>query len=77
MTEYALSVDEFIEEIKPLLEEEVDAMILAEPELENRLVLMRHRQQIVRTYVEAVRRRNLEYRLAQAEERLKPRLVET
>jgi hypothetical protein len=75
MTETALSIEQFLQTIRPWLEQEVDARILVEPELKDRLVLMRHREQIIRTYVEATRRRCLEARVAKLEQRLRPRIV--
>jgi hypothetical protein len=68
------AINQFIDDIRPFLEERVDAMILRESPTD-RLVLMQHREQILRTYTEAVRRRYLEHRLDQVEARLKPRLV--
>jgi hypothetical protein len=44
---------------------------------EDRLLLMRHRERLVKELVTATRIRNLEARLAEAEARLKPRLVVT
>ena len=73
MTE-RLSVDEFLQAIRPELEYQVDQMICAQP-LADRLVLMRHREQILERVITMNRIRNLEYRLAEAEARLRPRLV--
>jgi hypothetical protein len=70
-----LTVDEFMVEIGPELAHQVDAMILAQAELQDRLYLMRHRSQILREYTRVTELRNLRYRLAQAEERLRPHLV--
>jgi hypothetical protein len=76
MTDRPLSLDEYMREIRPYLEQQVDAQILAVPELEDRLTLMRYREQILRKYAEVIHRRNLEHRLAEAEARLRPHLVE-
>lgn len=50
-------------------------MILAQPP-EDRLVLMQHRERILREYTTATRMANLEHRLAEAEERWRLRLVD-
>ena len=70
-----LSVDDFMILIIPCLEEQVDEMIAAQPIIE-RPNLMRQRKQLVGQLFTATKIANLEYRLAQAEARLKPRLVE-
>jgi hypothetical protein len=69
------TIDQFIQDIRPFLEEQVDKMILRESPTD-RLALMQHRDAILRTYAEAVRRKNLERRLTEAETRFRPRLVE-
>ena len=73
---YEMTVNEFVEAIRPELEHQVDQMILQEPDLQDRLLLMRHRDKIVRAYATQVRIANLEHRLAEADARLRPRLVE-
>jgi hypothetical protein len=61
--------------IQPELEREVDEMILAQPAHE-RPLLMKHRETLIRELARTTEIANLRHRLAQAEERLKPRLVE-
>jgi hypothetical protein len=70
-----MTVDEFMVEIGPELAQQVDTMILAQAELQDRLLLMRHRERILREYTRATELANLRYRLAQAEERQRPHLV--
>ena len=69
-----LSVDDFMILIIPCLEEQVDEMIAAQPIIE-RPNLMRQRKQLVGQLFTATKIANLKCRLAQAEARLKPRLV--
>jgi hypothetical protein len=73
---YDRSVDEFVELIRPMVERDVDDQILAEPDPEGRRVMMRYRSVIVGKMLDHVRIQNLQHRLAEAEARLKPRLVE-
>jgi hypothetical protein len=73
-TQYPLTIDEFLEAVRPELEYQVDQMICAQP-LPDRLVLMRHREQILERVIIVNKIANLEHRLAEAEARLRPRLV--
>jgi hypothetical protein len=68
-------LDEFMSDIEPALEDQVDRIIRAENDPMVRLALIRQRGEILREYVHATRRANLEHRLREAEARLKPRLV--
>jgi hypothetical protein len=61
--------------IRPVLEHQVDTMILAQAELEDRLMLMRHRDRIIDKLADLTAIANLRHRLAQAEERQRPQLV--
>jgi hypothetical protein len=71
----ALTADEFMIAIRPELERQVDEMILSQPPHERRL-LMRHREILIREYARSTELVNLRHRLAEAEARLRPRLVE-
>jgi hypothetical protein len=75
MTTYDLSVDDFMTLIIPQLEEQVDEFIAAQP-IADRPAMMRQRKQLVGQLFTATKIHNLERRLAEAEARLKPRLVE-
>jgi hypothetical protein len=66
---YDRTVNEFVELIKPEVERDVFEQIKACDDPAARRLLMRHRSLIVKIA-------NLERRLAEAEERLRPRLVE-
>jgi hypothetical protein len=70
-----LSVDDFMTLIIPYLEEQVDEMIAGQP-IADRAAMISQRKQLVGQLFTATKIRNLEYRLAQAEARLRPRLVE-
>jgi hypothetical protein len=70
-----MTVDEFMTEIRPELAHQVDTMILAQAELQDRLLLMRHRDRIIDKLTDLTAIANLRYRLAQAEERQRPHLV--
>jgi hypothetical protein len=61
--------------IQPELESQVDEMIAAQP-ITERAALIRRRALILDQLATATRIANLEYRLAEAEARLRPRLVE-
>ena len=76
MTEQALTLDEFMIAIRPTVEADVYEQILACDDPVGRRLLMRHRSLIVGKMLDAIRIANLERRLAEAEARLKPRLVE-
>ena len=75
MNEQALTLDQFMEAIRPELEREVDEMILVQP-AHARALLMARREQILREYTGAVRIANLEHRNRELEAPLPPRLVE-
>jgi hypothetical protein len=75
MTEQALTLDQFLEAIRPELERQVDEMVLAQP-LPERMLLMARREQILREYTAAVRIAKLEHHNRELEARLRPRLVE-
>ena len=70
-----LSVDDFMILVRPELEHQVDEMIEAQP-IAERPALLRRRALILDQLATATRIANLELRLAQAEARLRPRLVE-
>jgi hypothetical protein len=74
---YDLTVDEFVEAIRPTVERDVDEQILAEPDPEGRRVMARHRSVLIDKMLDAIRIANLEHRLAEAEARLRPRLLES
>jgi hypothetical protein len=74
---YVAKLEAAIAAMHPCFEREVDEQILAEPKLEDRLLLMQHRERIIRAHAEAMRRRSLERHVAELERRLRPRLVET
>jgi hypothetical protein len=76
MTEQALTLDEFMVAIRPTIEADIDAQIAAEPDPEGRALLRRYRSVLIGKALDANRIANLEHRLAEAEARLKPRLVE-
>jgi hypothetical protein len=76
MTDRALTLDEFMLAIRPEIERQIDAQIAAEVDHEFRAVLMRCRGLLVSKAVDATRIANLERKLAEAEARLRPRLVE-
>jgi hypothetical protein len=75
MTERALSLNEFMDAVRPTLEAQVDEWILEQSPADRRL-LMLQRERIVRELVRTTEIVNLRHRLAEAEARLKPRLVE-
>ena len=77
MSERALSLDEFLEAIRPEVERNVDEQILAEPDPEGRRLMMKCRSMIVGKMLDLIRIENLKRRLAETEARLRPRLVET
>jgi hypothetical protein len=70
-----LSVDDFLVLIRPQLEEQVDEFIAAQP-VTDRPAMVRQRKELLGQLMTATRIYNLERRLAEAEARLKPRLVE-
>ena len=76
MTEQALTLDEFMVAIRPTIEADVDARIAAEADPQGRRMLLQHRSVIVGKMLDDIKIRNLERRLAEAEARLRPRLVE-
>jgi hypothetical protein len=67
--------DEFMEFACPDIERQVDAHILAEPDLQDRLLLMRHRQLIVGKLVDLTAIVDLQRRVAELEDRQPLRLV--
>jgi hypothetical protein len=73
---YEHTVAEFVELIRPTVEANIDAQIAAERDPEGRRVLTKYRSVLVGKALDAVRIRNLEHRLTEAEARLRPRLVE-
>ena len=75
MSRQDLSVDDFMILVQPELEHQVDTMIAAQPIAEQPF-LLRRRGLILDQLATATRIANLEYRLAEAEARLRPRLVE-
>jgi hypothetical protein len=62
MTEYLLTVDEFMDAIHGELEAQVDELIWAEPP-EHRLVLLAHREEIIERLVAFTRAANVQARL--------------
>jgi hypothetical protein len=76
MAAYRRSVDETMELLEPELEHQVDQMILSEPDLEVRLAMMANRDKILHEYRQATLTANLRHRLAEAEARLRPTLVQ-
>jgi hypothetical protein len=71
----ALTVSEFVELIRPEIERQVDEMILSQPTSE-RPLLLKHRELLIRECSRSTEIANLRHRLAEAEARLRPRLVE-
>jgi hypothetical protein len=74
---YDRTVNEFAELIKPEVERDVFEQIKACDDPAARRLLMRHRGLIVGKMLDAIKIQNLELRLAEAEAKLKPRLVES
>jgi len=72
---YDLTVDEFVELIRPEVEAGIDAWIADHPP-EDRHILMRVRERMIDKALDLNKLANLQYRLAEAEARLRPRLVE-
>jgi hypothetical protein len=71
-------INQYIIDIRPWVEKQVDEQIInSEPDLETKMIFLRNRDRIIHGYLEAVRRKNLEVHLAEAEGRLRPKLVET
>jgi hypothetical protein len=77
MADRALTLDEFMEAIRPEIERDVDEQIAAEPDHEFRQVLVKYRSVLISKALDATRIANLERKLAETEARLKPRLVQT
>jgi hypothetical protein len=70
------SIDESMELLEPELEHQVDQMILRVPDLEMRAALLAQRERILREFRQKTLIANLRYRLAEAEARLRPTLVQ-
>jgi hypothetical protein len=75
VSERALTVDEYLEAIRPEIENDVDTWIMGHPP-EVRRILMRAREELIAKTMIANKIETLERRLAEAEARLKPRLVQ-
>jgi hypothetical protein len=73
MTEYVMTIAEFMEEIRPELEHQVDEMIAAEAAPNVRQMMLRHREEIIARVVDKTEIANLRHRLAEAEAQLAPR----
>jgi len=71
-----LTLDEFMIAIRPELERQIDEFLLAQTPAD-RALLARHRNRLVDKLADCTKIANLEKRLAEAEARLKPRLVES
>lgn len=67
--------EEFMGFARADIEHQVDAHILAEPDLQDRLLLMRHRQLIVGKLVDLTAIVDLQRRVAELEDRPPLRLV--
>jgi hypothetical protein len=76
MAAHRRSIDESMELLEPELEHQVDQMILSAPDPDTRLAMMANRERILREYRQATLIANLRYRLAEAEARLRPTLVQ-
>jgi hypothetical protein len=72
-----MDIDEYVEMVRPEVEQDIDASIAAEPDPEFQRVLKRYRSVIISKQLDYIKIKNLKRRLAETEERLKPRLVET
>jgi hypothetical protein len=72
-----MDIDEYVEMVRPEVEQDIDARIEAEPDPEFRRTLKRYRSVIISKQLDYIRIKNLRRRLAETEERLRPRLVET
>jgi hypothetical protein len=70
-----MSVDDFLLLIRPQLEQQVDEFIAAQP-IAERPAMIRQRGSLLGQLITATKIANLEYRLAETEARLRPRLVE-
>jgi hypothetical protein len=70
------SIDESMELLEPELEHQVNQMILRVPDLEMRAALLAQRERILREFRQKTLIANLHYRLAEAEARLRPTLVQ-
>jgi FKBP-type peptidyl-prolyl cis-trans isomerase (trigger factor) len=77
MTDQALTLDEFMEAIRPSIEQQIDERIAAEPDHELRQALRKYRSVLISKTMDETRIANLERKLAEAEARLRPRLLET
>jgi FKBP-type peptidyl-prolyl cis-trans isomerase (trigger factor) len=77
MADRALTLDEFMEAIRPEIERQIDEQIAAEPDHELRQALRKYRSILISKTLDETRIANLERKLTEAEARLKPRLVET
>jgi hypothetical protein len=74
--ERPLTMDEIMDLIEPEFERQVDAMILQQPDIEARMMMMRHRGRILDKMRDVTRIANLQARVGELEDRLRPRLVE-
>jgi hypothetical protein len=75
MIDQALTLDEFMIAIRPEVEADIDRQIAAERDPEGRRLMTRYRSVLIGKALDATRIANLERRLAEAEARLRPRLV--
>jgi hypothetical protein len=73
MTEYPLTVAEFMEQIRPEIERQVDELIEAQPDPHLRQAMIRQRQEIIERIVDKTEIANLRHRLAEAKARFAPR----
>jgi hypothetical protein len=71
-----MDLDEFREYVVGEVERCVDEQILREPDLNDRMLLMRNRGRIIDKMIDATMIANLKVRVTNLERRLHPRLVE-
>jgi hypothetical protein len=76
MADRALTLDQFMVAIRPEIERQIDEQIAAEPDHDLRQALRKYRSILISKTLDETRIANLERKLSEAEERLKPRLVE-
>ena len=69
--EHVLSVEEFVDLIRPEIERQIDEWLLAQ-DPEDRPFLMRARARLIHEAVQATRIVNYKHRLEQAEAKLRP-----
>ena len=71
-----LPLDDLRDYARAEIERDVDQVIMREPDLQDRLMLMRNRHRIIDKLLDVCIIKNLQYQSQQAEERQRLRLVE-